>query len=281
MKRPPCRPTLLGSRLARAWPPAVALVVALAAPLSALASNEIFLSSDEVQAVDDGVLESLRGRWGGPSGFQSIGIDLRSVWQTPDGARLQAGVSIDIDAQSINRGEARVTTQASIAPGAMPRMGTTPTVAADRAINGTDPSRSAAGLVQLLQLAGDRNAANNRLLFDVVRGTRDAAPLVSEAAAASSNASSSASADGMTASARAGSGGLIVELDVPGLGTLSQRMGRSLEAPGVKQSIRVAGDDQLLQNVAALRLTMTPVTARSMAIDNLARSLNSTIGLRR
>lgn len=280
MRQRPDRSGLPGRIRARALPRALALAMAavFAAPLSVQASNEIFHSSDDVQAVDDGVLESLRGRWSGPSGFQSIGIDLRSVWQTPDGARLQAGVSIDIDAQSINRGEARVTTQASITPGAVPRVSM---AGADRAINGSDPSRSAAGLVQLLQLAGDRNAANNRLLFDVVRGSRDAAPLVSEAAAASSNASSSATADGMSASARAGAGGLIVELDVPGLGTLSQRMGRSLEAPGVKQSIRVAGDDQMLQNVAALRLTMTPVTARSMAIDNLARSLSSTIGLRR
>lgn len=246
---------------------------------NALAETDVFERDLELQALDDATLDGLRGRWSGPSGFQSIGIDLRSVWQTPEGAKLQAGVSIDLDAQSINRGDARITTHASVLPGSMSRVPTAP--ASERVINGVDPTRSSAGLVQLLQLAGDRNAANNRLLFDVVKGPTDSTPLLSETASAPSNGSSTATADGMSASAKAGSGGLTVELDVPGLGTMSQRMGRSLEAPGMKQSIRVAGDDQLVQNIASLRLTMTPATARSMAIDNVARSVSSTIGLRR
>jgi hypothetical protein len=150
-----------------------------------------------------------------------------------------------------------------------------------RQIAGSDPSRGTTGLVQLLQVAGDRNGANNRLLFDVVKGSSGSTPTLTQEAATASNASSTASAGGMNASARAGAGGLAIELDVPGVGTLTQRMGRALEAPGMKQSIRVAGDDQMLQNIATLRLTMAPSTARSLAIDNIVRSLGSTVGLRR
>jgi hypothetical protein len=256
----------------------VATLLIVVAPV-AHAADEVFERQGLMQAVDDAELDTFRGKWAGPSGFQAIGIDLRSVWQTPDGARLQAGVSIDLDAQSVARGDARLTTQASVVPGS----GTiSPAGAAgSRQIAGSDPSRSTTGLVQLLQLAGDRNAANNRLLFDVVKGSNGSVATLSNDATTASNASSSASASGMNASARAGAGGLTIELDVPGVGTLTQRMGRSLESPGMKQSIRVAGDDQVLQNIAALRLTLAPTTARSLAIDNIVRSLGSTVGLRR
>jgi hypothetical protein len=258
---------------------ALITIMLSAATPHAHATDEVFERQGFLQAVEDAELDTFRGKWAGPSGFQSIGIDLRSVWQTPNGAQLQAGVSIDIDAQSVARGDARVTTQASVVPGS--GAVTPANTGGARLISGSDPSRSTTGLVQLLQLAGDRNAANNRLLFDVVKGSSGSVANLSEDAATASNASSTASASGMNASARAGAGGLSIELEVPGVGTLTQRMGRSLEAPGMKQSIRVAGDDQVLQNIATLRLTLAPTTARSLAIDNVVRSLGSTVGLRR
>jgi len=236
----------------------------------------LFASEAAVEHADDTLLDGLRGRWSGPSGVVGIGIDLRSIWQTGNGATLTAGISLQADHDAIARQAPTVTTTASVsngtgatAPGA---------TGGDRIVIGLDPTAQVSGLGQLVQLAGDRNRATNQLDVGFGAPTGGVGPVALGSVDASSVA---VGTDGSSASARTAGGAFIIELAVPGVGRVSQRLGAVDEAPGIKQSIRIAGDDQSIRNIATLRLTLAPLGQRAMIDGAVLRALSSMTGLRR
>lgn len=260
---------------------AVAAACALLAPNAAWARpDDVFGSSRHVEAMDDAELDTLRGRYSGPTGVVAIGIDLRSIWQTPDGTQLSASAAITANASELNRGEVRISTQASVTPGTgsstVPP--STSSIDSTRRITGTDPTRQAGGLVQAVQLAGDRNTAFNRLQVDML-GNSQEPPAV--AGASDARIATASLPNGTRASASVAQGGLQVDLRVANVGTASQRVGTDIDSPGIKQSIRIASDGHAVQNDASLRLTLAPTTARSMVLDSVMRSISSVIGLKR
>jgi hypothetical protein len=234
-----------------------------------------FGSDAAIEAVDDDLLDGLRGRWSGPNGVVGIGIDLRSIWDTGNGSTLSAGISLQADREAIARQAPIVTSSASVTNGTTVRGAG----GGDRSVLGDDPTVRVAGLGQLVQLAGDRNRASNELDVGFMPQGRGATlPTATGPADASSFATG---ADGASASASTAGGAFVIDLVVPGTGRVSQRLGAVDEAPGIKQSIRIAGDDQAIRNIATLRLTIAPLGQRAMIDGAVLRALSSMSGLRR
>ncbi len=250
---------------------------ALAGAGAGLDDSLPFGSGAAVEAADDALLDELRGRWSGPNGVVGIGIDLRSIWDTGTGSTLSAGISLQADHDAIARRTPIVTSSASVTDGSTVRG--SGGGAGDRRVVGDDPTVRVAGLGQLVQLAGGRNRASNELDIGFVAqagGTSGSTPI--GAADASSLATGR---DGSTASASTAGGAFVIDLVVPGTGRVTQRLGAIDEAPGIKQSIRIAGDDQAIRNIATLRLTLAPLGQRAMIDGAVLRALSSMSGLRR
>jgi len=235
-----------------------------------------FASASGVENADDALLDGLRGRWSGPTGVVGIGIDLRSIWQTDNGTTLTASISLQADRDAIARQAPTVTTNASVSNGTT--AANAGAANGDRLVIGDDPTARVAGLGQLVQLAGDRNRATNQLDVGFAAPTDGGVSVVLGSVDAASVA---AGGDGATASARTAGGAFIIDLVVPGVGRVSQRLGAVDEAPGIKQSIRIAGDGQSISNIATLRLTLAPLGQRAMLDGAVLRALSSLSGLRR
>lgn len=235
-----------------------------------------FSSDVGIAPADDALLDGLRGRWSGASGMVGIGIDLRSTWDMGNGTTLAAGISLQADRDAIARRTPTVTTSATISDGTAVRGAGAS--GDDRSVVGDDPTVRVSGLGQLVQLAGDRNRARNELDVGFVAQAGSPGPVSVGTTEASSFA---AGADGASASARTAGGAFVIDLVVPGIGRVSQRLGAVDEAPGIKQSIRIAGDDQSIRNVATLRLTLAPLGERAMIDSAVLRALSSMSTLRR
>jgi hypothetical protein len=261
---------------------AIGLMLALAGQSAAHAgTDEIFGKvAHDAQGLDDDMLDNLRGRFSSSTGVLEIGVDLRSIWTAPNGNTLTASASIHANAQEIAAGSARISTSASAQSGA--RSSGTGAAPAPTAV-GASPVDGTQGLAQSVQIAGDRNQVSNQLQLDITR--RPSVPgeinLAQTPADQRSVTSEAALADGSRASAQVGRGGLQVALSVAGVGSSQQQIGHSAVHQGILQSVRIAADAQSVANSAAIRLTLAPLSQRSMVSEHVMQALRSVQGLRR
>jgi hypothetical protein len=254
---------------------AALLASAFAAPSgAALAATEDspFGTAGAIESVDDDALSTMRGRWAGPTGVVAIGIDLQSVWRAQDGTVLSAGVRLDADTHDIASRDVRVRTRASVDRGdnsVRPSNG--------RTISGSDPTLRVSGLGQAVQLAGDRNVATNTLDVVMTRADTPAGPALDD----SLRSRDSDRSGNARASASVSDGALRVQLSIAGVGSVSQRLGAAGEAPGVKQSVRIAGDDHVVTNVATIQMTVGQTSAQNAVNHGILHALRAAFGMRR
>ena len=241
--------------------------------------------SDQVEALNDEDLGQLRGRFAAASGVLEIGVDLRSIWQSPDGTTLSASASIQANASEISAGTARVSTSASAVPGSSTgtALATSPSASTRGSITGGNPADNVNGLAQAVQIAGDRNQVANRLQLDVTRSPLAPSSIepTSTTSGPLSNTTEATLADGSRAVAQIGPGGLRVAIDVAGIGSSQQRIGNSPEHSGIMQSVRIAADAQQVANAASIRLTLAPVTPATAINDHVLQVMRAMQGLRR
>jgi hypothetical protein len=266
-------------------PLGVACCLCLAWPLSARADlNPIFgRDAGALEALDDDALSHLRGRYSTSSGVLEIGVDLRSIWQSPDGTTLSASATIQANASEIAAGTARVTTSATAVPGnASGNALNTSTSAPRGVITGANPADNISGLAQAVQIAGDRNQVANRLQLDVVRVPALPSAIDSIGDSPSTPSTTEATlANGSRALAQVGAGGLRVSIDIVGIGASQQRIGNSPEHSGIMQSVRINADAQAVTNSASVRLNLAPITPATAINEHILQVMRSMSGLRR
>lgn len=269
-----------------ALPLAVACCLGLGLPLPAAADLKPIFGQDaaSLEALDDEALSHLRGRYSTGSGVLEIGVDLRSIWQSPDGTTLSASASIQANATEIAAGTARVTTTATAVPGSASGSALSTSTSAPRGvITGGNPAENVNGLAQAVQIAGDRNQVANRLQLDVVRVPMlpSAIDSGSESPSTLSNTTEATLANGSRALAQVGAGGLRVSIDVAGIGSSQQRIGNSPEYSGIMQSVRINADAQAVTNAASVRLNLAPITPATAINEHILQVMRSMTGLRR
>jgi hypothetical protein len=267
----------------------LATVVSLGLGLAPLAHADLgpifALGVDQVEALDDEDLSELRGRFSVGNGVLEIGVDLRSIWQSPNGTTLSASAQIQANATEISTGTARISTSASAVQGSS--SGTTlptSTSAAPRGtITGSNPVENVNGLAQAVQVAGDRNQVANRLQLDVTRSPPPPGGLSSAPATilSSPRISEATLPDGSRAVAQIGPGGLRVAIDVAGVGSTQQRLGNAPEHSGIMQSVRIASDAQAVANAATIRLTLAPTSPATAINEHILQTMRAMQGLRR
>jgi hypothetical protein len=265
---------------------ALTCTLGFALPSSALADLKPIFGREiaPVEALDDEELNHLRGRFSTSNGVLEIGVDLRSIWQSPDGMTITAGASIQANASEIAAGTARIRTVATAVPGSSAgSLVNTSTSAPRGVITGVNPAESVTGLAQAVQIAGDRNQVANRLQFDVVRAPTPPSAIDTVSSTPSTLASTTEAtlANGSRAVAQVGAGGLQVAIDVPGVGSSQQRLGNSPEHSGIMQSVRINADAQSVTNLASIRLNLAPITPATAINDHIVQVIRSMNGLRR
>jgi hypothetical protein len=274
-------------RSPRALPLALACSLALGmiSPVRADLGPIFAQGSDQVETLNDEDLSHLRGRFAAASGILEIGVDLRSIWQSPDGTTLSASASIQANASEISAGTARVSTSATAVPGSSTGapLSTSTSAAPRGSITGVNPADNVNGLAQAVQIAGDRNQVANRLQLDVTRSPIPPSGIETASTVSSplANTSEAVLADGSRAVAQIGPGGLRVAIDVAGIGSSQQRIGNSPEHSGIMQSVRIASDAQQVANAASIRLTLAPVTPATAINDHVLQVMRAMQGLRR
>lgn len=201
-----------------------------------------------------------------------FGVEMASVWKTPDGQQLQSSARLGLD----------------FSGGASPAISFSPTVSilssagrGKRVDTGNRTVSSSGidnvtGLGQSIQVAGDHNNASNTLSVKVLDKLPD------DRGQGVAESLTMADGDGGVASASFDEEGVMVTLALDGQGVVQQSIRGVMSdgagtGGGAFQSIKTLGDSHAISNRMQLSILMKPRTE----LDNLSKTLGVSLsGLR-
>jgi|AntDeeMinimDraft_4_1070355.scaffolds.fasta_scaffold03696_3 hypothetical protein len=226
-----------------------------------------FSSFSEERQLSDAELGQMRGRFVDQGQIMFFGVQMSSEWRTSAGEHLVAGGTL--------RGDLR---------GASPTVTFEPhlSVGSSTSLSGSASGNGAfvqdagtgnvRGVVQSIQAGGNFNVAANDLQIDIL----DAAGRGSAGSAGASNTQGRLPS-GTRMAVRSGAQGIGVELQVPGMGTVTQAI---VPSRGLRQSIQLTSNLQQVRNLTRLQLYMGERGA-SAGVPGLRDAIKSARHLRR
>lgn len=219
-----------------------------------------------LQEIPDAELGLMRGRFAvGDNRVLWFGVSMISNWQTQGGQLLQGRLDIGFDLRD-GAPTVSFTPHVTITDEQAPM----PVPGGQRSVDGAGLA-NVSGLVQSVQVAGDRNAASNLTSLTLREGdVPDAGAIGGGATGALASSAGAASAsvrfDGNTA-------GVLLQVD--GHGAAEQW----IRAGSMGQSIRLASDGQAVSNQLHLDLVRQSLPANAMLNQNVAQAIASTRGV--
>ncbi|HSH49873.1 MAG TPA: hypothetical protein VK991_14970 [Halomonas sp.] len=237
-----------GNRQVKHWKSTAALalaVIALSGPLAPASQAAVsdFSSVESWRQLSDAELGQLRGRFVDKGRIMFFGIQMSSKWRTSAGEDLMAGANLRGDLSGATPSVTYEPYLTMETVDALPGL-----TSGNGAIVRDAGTGNARGVAQTIQAGGNLNVAANELQIEV----RDAAGYRASSGASASNMEQRLpSGTRMTVSS--GAQGLGVELQVPGLGSVTQSIEPSR---GLRQSIQLTSDSQRVHNITRLQLYM-------------------------
>lgn len=266
------------------------LAMALSSGLALPAARADFLSDADVIAnsieVGDHELATLRGRFVTGGQIAYFGVEMQSQWLLQNGQLLTTQFNLDVDlvdGQSTSPGSKfrpTVTFYASL---------DNPDTQSQGALNptyGLAPSSSGgglenvSGLVQGIQLAGDRNRVNNDLQVSVSKDRISSSATTSGSGVVLTPNSTTVLSDGngVTAAAILEKNTIGLALAVPGQGTSIQKISGGSGINNLMQLVNISGSQNSINNLT--RLNIQVPKAGGAAGSTLGSALQQIRGLR-
>ncbi len=246
------------------------MVVATAGLMAGSVQAEVsdFANFSGERQLSDAELAQLRGRFVDKGQVMFFGVQMSSEWHTSAGERLRAGGTL--------RGDLS---------GASPTVSFEPhlTVGNSTSLPGTSSGNGAVvrdagtanarGVVQSIQAGGSFNAAANDLQIDILEAAGRDVP----ADGTGANNMQRRLPSGTRMAVRSGARGVGINLQVPGMGSVSQAI---VPSRGLRQSIQLTSDAQQVRNLTRLQLYMGDRGANA-GMPGLRSAVESARGLRR
>lgn len=218
--------------------------------------------------LSDEEMGDMRGRYTvGHDTVAWFGVTMVSTWQTQAGQSMQGRLTMGIDLSQPDRPKVTFQPHVSITAADAPP----PVPAGERTIDSAGLA-NVSGLVQSVQIAGDRNQASNVARVSVRERAQVPAPSTGSGPVASANA------NGLSAAASLHDNTARVLLQIDGQGAVEQWIGSG----GMGQSIRLAADGQQASNWLELDLVRNgpSVSSARMSLgQNVAQAIALSRGI--
>ncbi|MCW4149589.1 hypothetical protein OM427_08610 [Halomonas sp. 18H] len=232
--------------------------------LQAATSN--FSGFSSARQLSDGELGALRGRYVDQGKLMYFGIQMNTEWLTSAGDYINAGAELKGNLTGSSPGVSFE-----------PRLTMVEAVDSDVDMSGSDArivdagTGNARGVVQTIQAGGNYNAASNDMTVDIL-GASDFSGL----SASGGESIERQLASGMRVAVGQGGRGPGLDVNLPGVGNVQQRI---MPGQGLRQTIQLSSNDQSVRNITRLQLYMDRQAARTgsvgmrQAVESL-RALN-------
>lgn len=240
------------------------LVLALGATCVCIPVN---VQASLFREASDAELAGMRGRFvAGDHQVAYFGVQMMTRWQTRDGASVESGVALNVNADY--RPTITIVNNETAGTGGGTTTGGSERIVAGNALN------TVQGVGQSIQIGGDGNAIRNDIVLNV-------GPSVGQGTTVATGSLDTAgnqvihNANGSVTTVVLNSGGLRLGVAFPGQGTVSQQL---RTGGGVFQSAAIGGD----LNRIASSITINASTASLNPLNGHAfqSALNSLQGLR-
>lgn len=242
----------------------IATVGLMASSVQAEVSD--FSTFAEKRQLSDAELEQLRGRFVDRGQIMFFGVQMTSEWRTSAGERLVAGGTLRGD---LSGASPQVSFEPHLTVGQSTRLSSS----GNGAFVSDAGTGNARGVVQNIQAGGNFNAAANDLQIDVL----DAAGRDVSAGGSGASNTQHRLPSGTRMAVSSGAQGIGVNLQVPGMGTVSQAI---VPGRGLRQSIQLTSNLQQVRNLTRLQLYMGERDA-SAGVPGLRGAIESARALRR
>jgi len=236
----------------------------MASSVQAEVSN--FSSFSEERQLSDAELGQMRGRFVDQGQIMFFGVQMSSEWRTSAGEHLIAGGTLRGDLRGASP---TVTFEPHLSVG----NSTSVSGAGNGAFVQDAGTGNVRGVVQSIQAGGNFNVAANDLQIDIL----DAAGRDVSAGSAGASNTQGRLPSGTRMAVRSGAQGIGVELQVPGMGTVTQAI---VPSRGLRQSIQLTSNLQQVRNLTRLQLYMGERGA-SAEVPGLHDAIKSARNLRR
>jgi hypothetical protein len=220
-------------------------------------------SAGEIDTAD---LARVTGKFMLPADVAGMNLNMISSWQAGNGQQLESRAGLALRLPDNGPATVQTTTGASV---------TAPATAATGGPAGTDPARQAgtgsglgsvSGVVQVVQLAGNGNAAVNTAAIDVSRS-----PLPGVAPGAS--VSTASAANGAEARAAFDSAGVTLTMRIPDAGNTLQQVALA-NGTNIAQMIRLSADNQQVRNQLQLQLQLRAPSPAALAASGFTDAID-------
>ena len=246
------------------------LLPCLASGVLAAGANELKLGKG-ISVLTNPEMSKLRGKYVvSDNQVLYFGVEMASVWKTPDGQQLQGQANLALDFTTAGKPLVSFTPTVSIVSG--------PATGASVDTSNRQVSSSAvdnvAGLGQSIQVAGDYNDASNTLTVRVV----DKVPDINRTPDGKQR--DAVTNGDASASSELNDAGATVLLTVAGQGVVRQSIRGAISGntgQGAYQTIKILGDSHRIANRMQLSIMMKPETESS----NLGKTLGVSLGVLR
>lgn len=247
---------------------AVLAIVATAGLMAGSVQAEVsnFSHFTDERQLSDAELEKLRGRYVDQGKIMFFGVQMSSEWRTAAGEQLMAGGTLRGDLRGASPS---VTFEPHLSVGDAAGV----SGSGNGAIVHDAGTGNARGVVQSIQAGGNFNTAANDLQIDVL----DAAGQNMSGGSASASNAQRRLPSGTRMAVRSGADGVGVNLQVPGMGNVSQAI---VPSRGLRQSIQLSSDAQQVRNLTRLQLYMGD-RGKTAKVSGLRSAIGAGRNLRR
>lgn len=230
------------------------------------AATSTFSGFTSARQLSDDELGALRGRYIDQGKLMYFGVRMNTEWRTSAGDYINAGAELKGNLAGASPGVSfePYLTMVEVANSGVGMSGN-----GARIVDaGTGNAR---GVVQSIQAGGNYNSATNDLTVDIL-GATDFSGL----SASNGGSIERQLASGMRVAVGQGGQGPGIEVSLPGVGNVQQRI---MPGQGLRQMIQLSSNDQSVRNITRLQLYMDRQSVRTgsvgmrQAVESL-RALN-------
>lgn len=227
--------------------------------------------------VSDAQLSAMRGRFVDGRRVTFFGVTMSTQWYRENEPDLNMDMQVNFDLSS-QQYQPILTMYRRADLGTLSDQNAQPDELDNVSDNGA--LESVSGVVQSIQVAGDRNAVNNNVQWVVTDRPNDSDRGDLMIAVNVGGSESHVSDDGVITQVSADAEGIGYQVDVPDVGTVTQRISRSeLSGGNILQSTQLNSDLNRVQNQIGLTVQLSPASSSIEGMRSFHQALESIRGL--